>query len=321
MVAGCGARPEAEPTPDLALVYARALQTVLATAATPQSDNGLIPVTGGNLEAVTPSPDSVFVTATAAPALTPSPSLTATVTASVTATRTSTLTSTAPPTSTLTPTPRPSATKTRTPTRTRTATPAASPTKTRTPGPSVTAAPTPYPFQGSGNGSVRLPADAVGVLYITHGAGTRAFTVRGYSDKGELLDTLVDTTGTYDGRVPLNLQGMDRIARLEVQAEGAWGIRYYPLLTYDHWADTANIISGHGDDVWFARARPVQGLIIAGNADGGVFAVLVLGGEGYAIAVDTSDPYNGLFTMPPRVGTLYGLIVTASSDWQITIVE
>jgi len=324
MLAGCAAGRTPEPTPDLALIYARALQTVLATASAATSQAGFIPVTGGEALPAPPlSPADANSLATSAAAtaqslltstpptatLSPLPSATATVTSTPTRSPTPSIT----PTRTITPTASITATRTITPTASIT------PTRTLTPTVTPTASATPQVFQGNGSGTVSLPFQPVGVLHITHGAGPGTFKVTGYGALRQSAGTLVSTSGAYEGRVPINLLLEQQITRLEVLGSGPWGIRYYPILSYDHWADTASTLTGRSDDVWFAHGRRVQSLAISGNEARRVFSVLVLGSDGYQLAVNTIDPYHGTFTMPSNLGALYGIVVTASDDWQITL--
>ena len=302
LLSACSPRPP-QPTPDRVLIYARALQTALAAQAA-TATGGFIPVTGRELETATAALEAVAPTATSS----------ATSAPMFTPTRTLTPLPSATPSTTHTPVP--SATRT----RTITPSPSASPTVTRTPTRTVTPAPTPQVFQGSGSGTVNLPRDAVGVLRITHGASTEPFTVTGVGSREQRVSFLVNTTGAYEGRIPLNLLLPNAVTTLHIDGPGPWGVRYDPIPAYDRWLESRSVINGVGDDVWFSRGRSVDSLQISGNAARKRFSVLVLGSDAYELAVNTIDPYSGEYRMPASLGRLYGLVVTAADAWEITIV-
>ena len=221
---------------------------------------------------------------------------------------------------------------TSTPTATNTKQPTKTPAPTRTPRPSYTPRPTStrviptvtvQEYIGQGDGVIELPKDAVGVLHIVGNSTSSYFGVEAFDAKNNQVDLFVNTTDPYDGRVPLNVLG-DGIARLQVTASGEWKITYLPLAAYDHVSKEAGIVPlfGKGDDVWFFKSplKPVI-LTITGNKSSGYFAVKLYGLEGSDLAVNTTDPYDGVYLYSASLGDLILIVITAEDDWTVIIQE
>jgi len=200
--------------------------------------------------------------------------------------------------------------------------PTNTPLPTNTPVPTLTPTPLPQPqnFQGEGDMVVDLPSDSIGVLHIVGNSASRYFGVKGFDANNNELDSLVNTTDIYDGRVPLNFYD-DGIARLQVTGQGGWNITYYPISSYDHFIASSLTISGNGDDVWLCTGIMPDKLKIFGNQASRYFGVKVIGDSNrYDSAVNTTDPYSGEYLYPANLGELLAIVVTAQDQWEITIV-
>lgn len=218
----------------------------------------------------------------------------------------------------------PPATATPTATATFTPRPIPTPIPTRTKLPTYTPSPAPTlppraHFEGTGDNIVELPIGAVGVLRIIGNAGSDYFGVEAFDRNNNEVDLLVNTTDPYDGRVPLNLFG-DEIVRLQITASGPWTVEYIPINDYEHTYTKFQPLTGDGDDVWiFKPPLKVDTIKIVGNNSSGYFSVKLYGMKGSDLAVNTTDPYNGIYLYSTSLGNLILIVITAEDTWNIFI--
>jgi len=205
-----------------------------------------------------------------------------------------------------------------------TAIPTNTPRPTNTP---LIFTPTPIPtsktYEGSGDSVIELPVAAYGFLHIVGNSSSNYFGVEAFDAQNNSVDLLVNTTDPYDGRLMLNLVG-EEIARLQISASNTWIVEYIPFAAYDHINQGKGIIPliGKGDDVWVFQStiRP-KIITIKGNSASRYFGVEVYGLKDSDLAVNTTDPYSGIYLYPASLGDLLFIVITAEGDWNVIIQE
>ena len=94
---------------------------------------------------------------------------------------------------------------------------------------------------------------------ISH-AGPGKFVVATVEADGKRVEGLVDTTGTYDGTVPIeadvDTRGEARPVAFSVDADGPWTLTVKPMAAAPVW-DLATTLEGTGDQVY--RVVPLTG--------------------------------------------------------------
>ena len=178
--------------------------------------------------------------------------------------------------------------------------------------PETVVIPDPVVYRGSGDDVIEItPPDGAYVFQITGNAEGRHFSVTSYSENGEYLDLLVNTTDAYSG---ITLDPYLKTSLLEISATGEWEVillptDYLPLYT------SGDVVSGFGDDVFYVDniGKTAE---ISGNANGRHFAVETWGENSTDLLINTTDPYTGKVLVKSDA---FVFIVSASDSWEITL--
>jgi len=192
-----------------------------------------------------------------------------------------------------------------TPKPTSTKLPTLTPAPTKTP----TEPPPPQAFSGNGDDVVMIEAVGPAVVDLTHSGGSN-FIVTNYDSGGQQIDLLVNTIGSYTGRVELDFYNDEKTAMLEIKAGGPWTVTVTPLGEADlREAISPGTFIGSGDDVIFLSGDPTTGSFI--NQGESNFVVWSIG-DSIDLIVNEIAPYSGTAIIPN--GTFI-LIVKAASEW------
>jgi hypothetical protein len=229
---------------------------------------------------------------------------------------------TPPPTATATPipptvtdTPAPSATPTITNTPTATATP--KPTATKRPTATSTPVPQPITYTGTGDSVIDIETtwgSDSSIVEISHTGGGN-FAVWNVDENNEHIDLLVNTIGSYQGRVPIDLMAdQNPTRRMEIHAGGTWTIVLSPLsLDYIRICEVPGPCNGDGDDLVALKGDPDT--MQVEYSGGGNFAIW-----GYAserdLLVNEIDTYSGKVLLAN--GT-FMLVIHAAGPWTLDI--
>ena len=147
--------------------------------------------------------------------------------------------------------------------------------------------------QGSGSGDdleELLIVDTAAAVTFTHD-GTGEFSVWDLNDRGDRMNLIVDTTGTYDGTRPL--QWAEPSFGFEISADGDWSYQIVPMEVSRH---ELCPFSGIGDDVVIIEDFKTGGRTVDVAFDGDTaFSVKVFGFAGSETVIDEVGPYEGTF--------------------------
>jgi hypothetical protein len=222
-------------------------------------------------------------------------------------------------------TPLPSATllpDTATPTITNTPLPSSTPIPSDTPLPTDTLLPTatstplPQPLHFTGQGDYVLDFskwDGNAILDVKYTGGGN-FAIWSYNAAGEKLDLLVNTIGSYAGKLPLDFLSTDTTTRLQITSSGKWDITISPISPDTvNKAATPGSYKGTGDDVVSFVGQPGTATFncqIRGN-----FAVWSYStSSGKDLIVNKIAPYSGMVVLPS--GT-FMIVVKAPGPWSL----
>ena len=166
-------------------------------------------------------------------------------------------------------------------------------------------------FEGTGDAEVALhPRTDGAALARIVAQNPQEFSVRSIDAKGEPLATVVDTTGSYDGTRPLNLEAGPTSARLDVTSDGSWSIDIVPLDEAPR-VTAPGHYDGVGDEVLIVGGDPIRAHFEA-DATAGRFAV-----DGYGVfkapLVDDASPYSGDVILPTEAKAV--LEIRAEGAW------
>ena len=202
------------------------------------------------------------------------------------------------------------------------ATPTAEPT---TPAPTPTPeppTPTPQPiFQGatfSGTGDDIIDLKGVPetplLLTITH-SGQMNFIVQAYDDDNNLIDLIVNSIGSYEGKRPLNF-GYRSASRLSIKADGHWTIQIDDISKASAIVVPGKL-SGHGDDVILLQGEKPDTITLTHNGEMN-FIVTAFSSKARLLnlIVNEIGPYQGKNLLPANTKIL---VVQADGDWTIDI--
>ncbi|MHB8194213.1 MAG: hypothetical protein ACYDGL_13175 [Bellilinea sp.] len=192
-----------------------------------------------------------------------------------------------------------------TPKPTSTQMPSLTPAPTKTP----TEPPPPQAFSGNGDDVVMIEGVGPAVVDLNYSGGSN-FIVTNYDSSGQQIGLLVNTIGSYNGRVELDFYDDENTAMLEIKADGPWTVTVTPLGEADlRKAISPGTFVGSGDDVIFLSGDPTIGSFI--NQGESNFVVWSIG-DSIDLIVNEIAPYSGTAIIPN--GTFI-LIVKAESEW------
>jgi hypothetical protein len=179
--------------------------------------------------------------------------------------------------------------------------------------PILEATATPALLQGKGDEKVdvergRKPS----IAHITH-FGSGHFSVINYGSDGKRISLLVNTTGNYDGVVPIDFMVGEHTAQFRVEADGEWTIEIQDLLAA-RTEDIPGVIEGSGDEVVVINGGSPHVATVETSGDGN-FAVWSYGNS-YDLVVNESAPYRGSVALDPHA---FFLVISADSDWSLSI--
>jgi hypothetical protein len=188
---------------------------------------------------------------------------------------------------------------------------------TRTPRPPNTRTPIPQPITltGSGDSVVDLNKwPGAAILQITY-TGSSNFSVINYDSGNNRIDLLVNTIGSYSGKILIDLRKNTKTARLEITASGPWEVIAYPfILDYIRLVTIPTTVTGTGDDVFVLKGTPDLLKVI--NAGKSNFIVHGFAPSGYDLLVNEIAPYTGTIILDP---TTMMFTINATGDWEIEI--
>lgn len=194
---------------------------------------------------------------------------------------------------------------TNTPKPTSTKIPTLTPAPTKTP----TEPPPPQAFSGNGDDVVTIDEVGPAVVDLTYSGGSN-FIVTSYDSGGQQIDLLVNTIGSYNGRVELDFYDDENTAMLEIKASGPWTVIVTPLGEAGlRVATSPGTFNGSGDDVILLSGDPMTGSFI--NQGESNFVVWSIS-DSRDLIVNEIAPYSGTAIIPN--GTFI-LIVKAESEW------
>ena len=197
---------------------------------------------------------------------------------------------------------------------TRTKLPTNTPAPTNTPDPPT---PVPDPIVLTGTGDSIVDVDnyfKFAIVHIVGNSSGRHFAVINYSEDGESIDLLVNTSDPYDGIKPLDFRNGEHTTRFEINATGEWTIEILPI-SYARILTVPGSIEGSGDEVFFLDGSKPDIAKITGNNESRHFAVLSYGSSS-DLLVNTSDVYSGTVLVD---GDTVAIEVTAQGEWSIEI--
>ncbi len=157
----------------------------------------------------------------------------------------------------------------------------------------------PVTVSGSGDSvvSVDKPSDYL-VADVVHEGSSGHFSVWSYGADGDRIDLLANETGSYSGRVLIDVRDSENTELLEVAASGSWTVTYWPLEALDRRGGPE--IAGNGDDVFLLPST--TDALAVGSFDtpaSGHFAVWAWGGSyGRDLLVNEIGPYSGQAVVP-----------------------
>jgi len=224
------------------------------------------------------------------------------------------MTETARPTNTETPTntPIPSSTVTNTPL------PTSTPKPTNTPIPTATSTPLPQPLSFSGKGDQVLDInkwDGAAIMDVKYTGGGN-FVIWNYDSAGEKIDLLVNTIGSYSGKVPLDFMTGEATARLQIESSGTWTITISPLsLNVINVVQVPGTYQGSGDDVVGLDGTPDTGTFSTQTHDNFVvWSYSSTGGKD--LLVNEIGPYSGTKVMDKNT---FLLVISSGGAWSMDI--
>ena len=209
-------------------------------------------------------------------------------------------------------------TRTTAPTKTTRPTRTLLPTFTERPEPTSTLVPTARPpllFEGTGAQVVDM--DWGGQPAIVHVVykGSSYFGVTSHDANNEQIALLVNTVGSYDGVVPLDLHDSDYTRRLVVDASGPWTIEVKPVTDIDI-LRVPGTIEGSGDYMFALKGGSPDIAKITSASDA------YFGVEGYSqssghdLLVNEVGAYSGTVLLTRDT---FLMIVTADGPWSIEV--
>ena len=143
--------------------------------------------------------------------------------------------------------------------------------------------------------------------------GSDHFSVVSYDSDGERIDLLVNTTGSYDGVVPIDFVPGEHAVQFEVTADGEWSIEILELLAARE-EEIPGVIEGDGDEVIMVKGGAPQDVRIDASGDGS-FALWSYGSS-YDLVVSELAPYQGSVALDPHA---FFLVISADVPWSLAV--
>jgi len=152
------------------------------------------------------------------------------------------------------------------------------------------------------------------ILSATHD-GDGNFVVTSYAANKQKIAVLVNTTGNYQGTLPLDFLAGERVTRFEVTATGLWDLQIFPV-EQGRIESIPATIEGYGDDVVIlSDAFPDQLKVDASDATQS-FVIWAYSNGSRTQLINQSAPYTGILTCPPGITSLR---ISAVGPWLIDI--
>ena len=188
-------------------------------------------------------------------------------------------------------------------------TPASTPEPTPTPEVEI---PETITYTGSGDDVITIGAfEDLRVFHITGNAADRHFAVKGYNEKGNYTELLVNTTDPYEG---VTFDPKMETTTLEITATGEWSVDVVSILNMPL-ISAGETLSGDSDSIILLRDYGATATI-KGNADERHFAVKSYGAKRDHLLVNTTEEYEGTVMLKDEPVILE---VDAESPWTITL--
>lgn len=187
----------------------------------------------------------------------------------------------------------------------------------------VTATPIPLELRpvhitGSGDDLVSInKSDTAAVIDIKY-TGDGNFAVQTYDKNNEQIELLVNTIGSYSGRLLMDIRDTDHTERIQVESEGKWDMTITPL-------ESANIkiiglpgiYSSSGDNIFMFSPGNVDYARIDAPQSKGNFAVYVWSeGQGRDLIVNEIGAFTGKIILPRDA---FLIEVFAEGPWSIEV--
>jgi hypothetical protein len=179
-------------------------------------------------------------------------------------------------------------------------------------GPIWEATATPAVLRGKGDEKVDLEREREpSIAHISH-EGSGHFSVINYDSDGKRIGLLVNTTGAYDGVVPIDFAAGEHTARFRVEADGEWTIKVLDLLAARA-AEIPGDIEGEGDEVIVLGGSPhVATIEVPGDGNFALWSY----GSGYDLVVNEMAPYQGSVVLDPHA---FFLVIGADGPWSLSV--
>jgi hypothetical protein len=179
--------------------------------------------------------------------------------------------------------------------------------------PLLEATATPAVLQGKGDEKVDLErGNEPSIAHVTH-SGSGHFSVKNYNPEGKRIDLLVNTTGSYDGVVPIDFMAGEHTVQFRVEADGEWTIEILDLMAARA-KDIPGMIGGSGDEVVVINGGSPHVATVRATGSGN-FALWSYGNS-YDLVVNERAPYQGSVTLDPHN---FFLVISADAPWSLSI--
>jgi hypothetical protein len=204
-----------------------------------------------------------------------------------------------------------SLTETAKPTETPIPTQTSEPTKTKAPTLTPTQPPAPQTFQGSGDDVVEVMPVGPAILDITYSGGSN-FIVQNFDANGNQIGLLVNSIGSYKGRLELDFKDGEMTSMIQIQSSGDWTMTITPLQPdVLQSINNPGTYQGSGDDVILVIGDPKKATF---NRQGESNFIVFAYGNSVSLLVNEIGPYTGTVLIPN--GTFI-LVVKSSGEWTV----
>ena len=170
---------------------------------------------------------------------------------------------------------------------------------------------TPSASNGTGNGVIKIPC--VGkpcIMSVTYG-GTGNFTVDACDSAGNVVYTMVDTTGPYHGVVSYYLIDQGDISEISVKSDGNWLISFSPLSDMDQAQNGATYT---GDNVVYIDEDALSQIRFTNNGQSD-FSLYAVGMHKTALLARGTGAYDDVLVWDEPKAFF---IVESDGDWSLS---
>lgn len=198
---------------------------------------------------------------------------------------------------------------------TQTAAPTKTPQPTKTPLPTSTPTQMIPPQVFSGNGDDVITINPVGpaIVDIEYSGGSN-FIVQNYDSGGQLIDLLVNTIGSYSGRIEMDFIVGQDTSMIQVQASGPWSITITPYQDAPlEMISVPGTYQGNGDNILYLIG---DASIAEFEASGDSNFIVWSAGDSKELIVNEIAPYSGTVIIP---GAPILLIIRAEGNWTVSL--